>query len=140
MLTSGLLAGLTPRHIQLLCKGGLDGVYGYTPQQIGDMTLDQIFMLFAETKYLRGGRKRVVPTSAHEVASMSKDGLIKGRDEEGKPIQRKVAGKSWARQLMEQEEAKRKAEEQKKERKRRKRRRRENIDSKEERRRNRDGA
>lgn len=124
----------------MLCEGGFEGIYGYTPHQVGDMTLDMIYMLLTSKKLLRSdpGSKRTVKMSNAQVAELSKDGTIKGRDKEGNPIKGRIQGKSWASQLMEQEQSRK--EEQLRKAKKRRKRRRGKIDSAEDRRRLRDGS
>ena len=48
--------GIGPWHIQALCIGEMG--MGYSPQQIGAMTLDMFWMLYADKKILRKSRKR----------------------------------------------------------------------------------
>lgn len=76
----------------------MEGGHGYTPQQVGDMTLDEIFMALADRKMLTKRRKIFDPLQAAQLAD--KDGLLKGRAADGTPIVGRVAGKSKARQLM----------------------------------------
>lgn len=95
--------GLGPHHIQSLCVGEMG--MGFTPKQVGEMTLDNIYMIFANEKILRKTTKRRSTTSISP--AMDKYGTAKGRAEDGTVIKGRVGGKSLARQLME-EEAKKK--------------------------------
>lgn len=102
-----LLCGVGPKHIRMLCESSWDhGGYGYTPEEVGRLTLDQIFMLLGDRKVLRAGGKR--RTMKAEAVKTTDDGHVMGRDKDGKPIKGRIAGKSLARQLMEKEEAKKK--------------------------------
>ncbi len=94
--------GLGPHHIQSLCVGEMG--MGFTPKQVGGMTLDNIFMIFADKKILRKSTKRRTTTSI--APAIAKDGTAKGRAEDGTLIKGRVGGKSLARQLMEEEEKK----------------------------------
>lgn len=101
------MTGITPWHIRVLCDNPLAGGYGIPLSEIGNMTLDQMYMLMADRKTLRrkdGVRSRhVTPLVA---AGMTKDGVMKGRAKDGTPIQGRIRGKSVARQLMEDEQKK----------------------------------
>ncbi len=96
--------GIGPGHIHSLCVGEM-GI-GITPKQVSEMTIDTILFLLADKKILRKSKKRRSMTGAVPIAD--EDGNIKGRTKDGKPIQGRIAGKSVARQLMEQEAEKRK--------------------------------
>jgi hypothetical protein len=81
----------------------MDGGRGYTPQQVGDMTLDQVLMLMADRKHLLNRKKGVAALEAVNLAD--KDGKIHGRAADGTAIVGKIAGKSKARMLMEEKAA-----------------------------------
>jgi len=94
-----LMCGIGPWHIQSLCVNDMG--MGYTPQQVGEMTLDNIFMLLSDKKVLRKSVKRRSVKGA--VPQIEKDGTVRGRAEDGTEIRGRIAGKSLARQLMEAE-------------------------------------
>lgn len=102
-----LLCGLGPWHIHVLCMNSWEGGRQYTPSQVGDLTLDEAFMLLADKKMLRkSGKRRTMKTDAIKTDA---DGFVHGRTKDGEPIKGRVRGKSVARQLMEEEEAKKAA-------------------------------
>lgn len=74
-----------------------------TPAQVGDMTLDEVYMMLTDKRYLRKGNeaKRTSKMSAAEVRT-SDDGTVAGRAADGTPLRLKSKGKSKARMLMEQ--------------------------------------
>jgi len=86
---------------------GFEGGYGYSPNQVGDLTLDQIFMLLCNKDNLRSTRGRVLEQNAYQAAAMSDtDGMIKGRDKYGNPMTAQIKGESLvARLTREQTEA-----------------------------------
>lgn len=89
----------------------MEGGFGYTPNEVGDMTLDQVFMLLAKRENLRAGDTIVQELSSLETLSLvSKDGTLKGRARDGTKISGKFTGKSKCAQLREEAEAKRAAE------------------------------
>ncbi len=103
------MAGLAPAHIRMLCESGWEGGGGYTPSQVGDMTLDQIFMRLADKRKLRKTvwPARSVATSPEAAVALSdKDGDIRGRAGDGTPIRGRIGGKSKAAMLREAEEVK----------------------------------
>lgn len=104
--------GIGPKHIRRLCDSPWEGGYGYTPEEVGRMTLDQVFMLLTDSKFLRGSAsRRTSKVSTNDLAATAKDGKIQGRDRDGNPIVGRIRGKSLARELMEKkqrEEAERK--------------------------------
>lgn len=107
----GLLYGIGCWHVRVLCDNAWEGGRGYTPNQVGEFTLDQVLMLLTDRKILMGKRDQgMEPLTVAGMAS--KDGAIRGRDKDGNPIVGRIAGKSKARQLMEAADA-RKALEQK---------------------------
>lgn len=104
-----LLCGIGPRHIRALCEGCLAGPYNYTPEEVGRMTLDQVFFLLTDSKILRAhGRRRVVKTEPLNLISKE---TIKGLAADGSPISGRVVGKSVARQLMEEADKKKRRKE-----------------------------
>lgn len=114
------MCGLTVSHIRSLCENPWEGGGGYSPRDVADWSLDQIFMRLVDKKNLTSRRTRSV--SRDQVPTLlDNDGLIKGKDAEGNPIRLPYSGKSVARRLIEAEEAKRKqaAEKSKRERRRR---------------------
>ena len=117
---SGLLGGITAYHLRILCESGWNGGAGYTPEQVGRMTLDQIWFRLCDADLLkkdssdRTSKKK--PLDAVSQLPQSKDGMIKGRAVDGTPIQARIKGKSLARRLMEEAEAKQQASKQRKKR------------------------
>lgn len=120
----GLLGGLTAYHIRILCDNPWDGGAGYTIEQVGQMTLDQIWARLCDRDVLKRavGQRHSLVTSLEALTVVKPDnsGLIKGVSRDGKPMKARIAGKSKARQLMEERE-KRKAQERAERKKRRRR-------------------
>lgn len=104
------MGGIGPWHIRMLCENPFEGGRGYTPSEVGAMTLDQIYMLLCDKKMLRKGAKRLVSMGALEAVSKSKDGTMKGRAADGTVFTAKVGGESVASQLIEAENEKRREE------------------------------
>ena len=88
----------------MLCDNVMEGGRGYTPQQVGEMSLDQVLMLLTDRKQLLN-RKKTIP-SMEAVHLATKDGNILGRAADGTQIVGRIAGKSKARMLMEAAAAK----------------------------------
>ena len=84
------------------------------------MSLDQVFMMLTDRKYLRNSKGRSLKMDPLQAATLSKDddGMIKGRAADGTPIKARIAGKSLAKQMMEKAEQKKKESQQKKKRRR----------------------
>ncbi len=103
-----MLWGITAWHVNILCGNTFEGGYGYSPAVVGDMTLDQIFMVFTERKLLRsrGTRTQKMESLAAPGAIADKDGRIRGVATDGSRIEGRIGGKSKARMLMEQEQKK----------------------------------
>lgn len=94
-----MLCGITAYHIRILCENTFEGGAGYTPNEVGDMTLDQVFMRLVERKALIS-KDRSKSISALEAVSLADDdGTIKGRDKDGNLIVGRIAGVSKAKQL-----------------------------------------
>ncbi len=94
----------------MLCGNpmGEDGGLGISIHEVGDMTVDQILLMFADRKFLKsragcGGSSSDPLMAASTMAD--DDGNIKGRAADGTPITAKIKGKSVARQLMEKQAA-----------------------------------
>lgn len=108
-----MLGGITAYDLRLLCESGWNGGAGYTPNQIGQMTLDQIWFRLCNKELLKrevGKREEKMETLvAAGSLKADEDGLIKGRAEDGTPIKGRIKGKSVARQLMEEEAKKKQA-------------------------------
>lgn len=105
----------------------MNGGGGYLPEQIGMMSLDQIWFRLCDTEILKkkSGSRTSKMKSLSAAGSLKADdkGFFRGRAEDGTAIRGRIGGKSLARQLMEKE-AERKAKERllEKKRKRRKKR------------------
>jgi hypothetical protein len=93
----------------MLCESPWNGGAGYTPAEVGQMTLDQILFRLCNVEML----KREVGQRTAKVQSLAvapdKDGVVRGRAADGTPIRGRIAGKSLARQLMEEQAAERRA-------------------------------
>ncbi len=100
----GLCYGITPWHIRVLCDNPWEGGRGYTPREVGDMTIDEILMLLCDRKQLMNRSKSM--SSAEAGVFADEHGNVKGRAADGTPIIGRIAGKSVARQLMEDAEVK----------------------------------
>ena len=98
--------GIAPRHIRILCDNPWDGGRGYTPEEVGRMTLDEIIMLLTDKKLLRVTGKTRVTKVAPLSVKPDKDGMARGRAADGTPIRLRVGGKSLAQQVREREAAK----------------------------------
>lgn len=109
----------------MICESTWEGGYGYTPKQVGDMTLDQIFMLMADKKILRGAKKRREMFVGGGSAGLKpdSDGFVKGRAADGTPIKARIGGQSKAARLRAEAEAAKKAEAESAKKRRRRRRR-----------------
>lgn len=100
------MCGIGPAHIRRLCDNVFEGGFGFTPNEVGNMTLDQIFMLLADKRNLRSGKHRANKVQSFEAASYAdKEGFIKGRDKDGKEIKAKIVGKSLVQRINEGEVA-----------------------------------
>lgn len=105
------MCGIAPYHIQLLCKSGWEGGFGYHPSQVGELTLDEIFMLLADSKNLRRHGEKIRSIESLEgVRLVRKDGYIHGRSASGELIKGQIKGQSLAFKLRAEAEEKRKLE------------------------------
>lgn len=112
-------------HVRRLCENPMNGGCGYTPQQVGELTLDQVFMLLVEKENLRSGPHAVKQVSGLEALDYARDGKMQGRTDSGEVITARIVGKSLCARLNEEaaarEEAERAAADAAKQKKRRKR-------------------
>lgn len=104
----GLLGGITVYHLRILCESPWNGGCGYTPEQVGQMTLDQIMFRLCDKELLKNplGR-RTVKTASEGVAGVIKpdeDGRVKARTTDGKTIFLKTTGKSKVQMIKERNE------------------------------------
>ncbi len=108
----------------------MNGGHGYTPNQVGDMSLDQVCAALAHRDNLRSHSGKVKRATSTEVAvgfKADKDGFVKGRDAAGNPMKARVGGKSQVQMVRERKAAeaaaaaKAKADEEAKQRRRRRR-------------------
>ena len=87
----------------------MNGGGGYLPEQIGNMSLDQIWFRLCDMEILK--RKTGFRTEKMDGASVKgtlkpdEEGFFRGRDKDGNPIKGRIRGKSLNRQLMEEAEA-----------------------------------
>jgi len=111
----GLLGGLNAYHLRILCEPQMNGGYGFTPAEVGQMSLDQVWFLLCELKVLKSesGATEKMDSEAAAVALKSDDqGRVAGRTEDGTPIvaRIRVGGKSLARRMMEERDRQRERE------------------------------
>jgi hypothetical protein len=108
------MGAVTAYHLRMLCESPWNGGGGYTPEQVGQMTLDQIWFRLCDMEILKRtdgqATKTMHPAAAAGMMTADDDGFIRGRAEDGTPIKGRIGGKSKARMLMEEEERKRQKE------------------------------
>ena len=76
------MCGIGVYEIRILCESQWEGGGGYTPQQVGDMTPDQVYLRLIDKRRLRGGGIRQTMRSA-DAAELSGGRQIRGRLENG---------------------------------------------------------
>lgn len=103
-----LMCGIGPAHIRHLCE--TETAWGpvrcYTPQMVGDMTLDEIFVLLCDRKLLRSSsrQRRILVTADDAVGLINpKTGKIRGRTRDGQVFEATVGGESLAGRLIREE-------------------------------------
>lgn len=105
----GLNFGITAWHLRWLTNDGFNGGAGYTPNEVAEMTPDQIWFRLCDEKFLRNapGKGRTRSVSVEEVAVLSKDGKLKGRAADGKLLTLPISidGKSVVQRLREKQQA-----------------------------------
>lgn len=101
---AGLLGGLSAYEIRILVENPWNGGGGYSYEQVGKMTLDQIWSRLCDIELLKrpvGMRtKKMSPEAAVGGLQRSEDGTVRGRAADGTPIRGRVGGISKARMLM----------------------------------------
>jgi len=93
----------------MLCENPWEGGAGYTPQQVADMTPDQIYFRLCDKDLLKDERKKSVSTEAGGAVKFTdSDGMMKGRLADGTVVRMPMAvgGKSLAQRLREEAEKK----------------------------------
>lgn len=96
----GLLYGVTTWHVRVLCDNPWDGGRGYTPKEVGELSVDQVLMLLTDRKLLLARRGKHV-TAEQAVVLAGEDGAFRGRSVDGTEITLRSTGKSKAQQLRE---------------------------------------
>lgn len=89
--------------LRLLCDNPWEGGGGHQPRDVAGWTPDQVWFRLCSRDLLKlDGRTQTTEPIA---AKVDKDGMVAGRAADGTPIKGRIAGKSLARQLMEQAQA-----------------------------------
>ena len=117
-MVGGLLCGVTTYMIRILCESPnaisreARGQMGYSPQQVGEMSIDQIYMLLTDWRVLRSkGKDRVEKINTTNLIGMAdEEGFVRGRAADGTPMKLKSVGKSMAQIVAEREALKKKKE------------------------------
>lgn len=108
----------------MLTENPWNGGCGYTPLEVGQMSMDQIWSRLCDIDILKNSSGNhtltVTPQAVPGILSSDEDGLIAGRASDGTPIKGRIRGKSVARELMEREAARKQKEERRKRRRQRK--------------------
>lgn len=82
---------------------------GYTPQQVGEMTVDQVLLLLCDRDLLkRDTAGRRVQTARASALKKDGDGLVGVRTEDGQTVRRKFVQKSMV-QMAKERQAEREA-------------------------------
>ena len=91
--------------VRVLCENTFEGGRGYTPSEVGDMTLDQFLLCLLDKKHLSKGSVQKMPVGgAHSIA---KDGKVKVRTAQGDVIEVPISkGKSVVARLAEAAQSK----------------------------------
>jgi len=87
--------------VRALADDPWNGGKGISLEEVGRMTLDQVFMMLVDRKNLQGRRKDIDALAAISSLPTESDGTVKGRSADDKVMHAKILGKSRARQLME---------------------------------------
>jgi len=96
--------------LRLLCDNPWEGGGGHQPRDVAKWTPDQVWFRLCGADLLKTGKRT---KSAEPLAVQAgSGGMVTGRAADGTPIKGRIAGKSLARQLMEESQV-RKAEEKK---------------------------
>lgn len=96
---AGLLGGIEAYHLRMLCENPWNGGAGYTPEQVGRMTLDQICFRLVDAKLLKRSGvhgSNMGPLEAVGRLKRGEDGLFRGRAADGTPIRGRIGGESKA--------------------------------------------
>lgn len=105
------MGGVTAYHLRMLTENPWNGGGGFTWEQVGRMTLDQIFGRLCEMDILKYdvGKRVSVVRSLEAATSITPDadGMYKGRDQNGNLIKGRIQGRSKARMLMDAAKEKR---------------------------------
>jgi len=110
--TGGLLVSVGSINswmLRMLCENPWEGGGGHQPLEVARWTPDQVWFRLCDKNLLKlDGRVQAMDPVA---VKTDEDGIVAGRAMDGTPIKGRIAGKSLARQLMEQAQAQKKAEE-----------------------------
>ncbi len=80
MQCGGLLGGITAYHLRLLCESPWEGGGGYTPEQVGRMTPDQVWFRLCKIDVLKNAPSRVDKRELPEQIPEGEGVLIRGQD------------------------------------------------------------
>lgn len=100
----GLLSGVTVFAIRILTENPWEGGAGYTYEQVGNMTQDQVAHRLADIDFLKDKGHRTKKIKSEAIAGevpVNKRGQIKAVDKDGKPILLKTTGKSKVQMIRE---------------------------------------
>lgn len=103
-----MLGDIDPYHLRMLAENPWNGGGGYTPEQVGDMTKDQVFSLLCDLEVMKGKTMKSTKTVSTGQVRRDREGRVVARSVDGTSIRLKTEGKSLARRLMEAEQTKRK--------------------------------
>lgn len=110
--TGGLLACVGKVNswmLRTLCENPWEGGGGHQPTDVARWTPDQVWFRLCDKNLLKlDGRIQSVDP---QVVRTSSDGTVAGRAADGTPLRGRIAGKSLARQLLEQAQVRKAAEE-----------------------------
>jgi hypothetical protein len=98
--------GVTTWHLRMLTENPWNEGAGYSYEEVGRMTPDQVYHRLCDANVLRrkGGRRTAKAKAA--ALATGEGGRIKGRAGDGTPIEGRIGGESLARRLMREEREK----------------------------------
>ena len=104
VVSAGLLGGVSAIHLRMLMDNPWEGGGGFTPEQVGRFTIDQVWCRLCERDILKKDvGRRVQKMAGLNAASQisDEDGNLRARSAQGDEIKLKASGKSKAQMLRE---------------------------------------
>ena len=93
---------VTPYLVRTLCENTFNGGGGHLPNEVGDMSLDQILLCIGDIKYIKSKSNAIQKFNKGDLSRIAKNGIVKVKTHDGTVVEIPITkGKSVVARMAE---------------------------------------